>query len=97
VARIALGNKVLEYSLLGLPVLATDHPGIRAVFDDSCFFFYKVGDPADFVRGARSLLSDDACARRKVLTSQEVIDKKGLTWSRVEGRLVGMYRELGRN
>lgn len=97
VARIALGNKVLEYSLLGLPVLATDRPGVRAVFDDSCFFYYKVGDPADFVRAVKSLLSDNACAKRKVLRSQEVIGEKGLTWSRVEERLVGMYKELGRN
>jgi len=96
ITRIALGHKALEYPLLGLPVIATDLPGIRAVFDDSCFFFYKVGDPADFVRAVRALLSDDACAKRKVLTSQDVIDKKGLTWSRVEERLVGMYRELGR-
>jgi glycosyltransferase involved in cell wall biosynthesis len=94
ITRIALGHKALEYPLLGLPVIATDLPGIRAVFDDSCVFFYKVGDPTDFVRAVRSLLSDDACARRKVLTSQEVIDKKGLTWSRVEERLMEMYGKL---
>jgi len=96
ITRVALGHKSLEYPRLGLPVVATDLPGIRAVFDDSCFFFYKAEDPADFVKAMRTLLSDGACARRKVLRSQEIIDKKGLIWSRVEGRLVGMYGELGR-
>lgn len=94
ITRIALGHKALEYPLSGLPVIATDLPGIRAVFDDSCFFFYKVGDSADFVRAVRALLSDEACAKRKILASQDIIDEKGLTWSRVEERLVGMYKKL---
>ena len=94
ITRIALGNKAIENPLMGLPVVATDLPGIRAVFDDSCVFFYKAGDSVDFVRAVRSLLSDNACARRKVLRSQEIIEERGLTWSRVEGRLIGMYRKL---
>jgi len=94
ITRIALGNKALESPLMGLPVVATDLPGIRAVFDDSCFFFYKAGDPADFAKAVRALLSDDACTRRKVQRSQEVIDDKGLTWSRVEERLIEMYGKL---
>jgi glycosyltransferase involved in cell wall biosynthesis len=95
ITRIALGHKVLEYPLLGLPVIATDLPGIRAVFDDSCFYFYKVGDPGDFVRAAKSLLADRDAAARKVLISQEAIEKRGLTWGHMEKRLVDLYRKLG--
>jgi len=94
ITRIALGNKALECPQMGLPVVATDLPGVRAVFDDSCFYFYRAGQPDDFVRAVRALLSDKATARQKILRSQEVIDKKGLTWSRVEGKLVRMYRKL---
>lgn len=94
ITRIALGNKALECPLMGLPVVATDLPGIRAVFDDSCFYYYRAGQPGDFVRAVRSVLADGATARQKVLKSQEIIEKRGLTWDRMERRLVEMYRDL---
>jgi glycosyltransferase involved in cell wall biosynthesis len=94
ITRIALGHKVLEYPLLGLPVIATDLPGLRSVFDDSSFFYYKAGQAEDLVRAVRSLLADPAAARNKVLRSQEVIERKGLTWRHAEKRLVELYGEL---
>lgn len=95
ITRIALGHKVLEYPLLGLPVVATDLPGLRSVFDDSCFYYYRAGHTEDFVRAVRSLFADRATAWKKILRSQEAIEKKGLIWGQVEKKLVDLYRKLG--
>jgi len=95
ITRVALGHKVLEYPLLGLPVVATDLPGLRSVFDDSCFYYYRAGQIGDFVRAVRSLLADRTVARDKVRRSQEAIEKMGLTWGQVQKKLVEMYRGLG--
>jgi len=49
--------KMFEYIQLGVPVLAADTPAVRASFDESCFEFFRAGDPADLaaaiVRSAR--------------------------------------------
>jgi len=95
IAKVALGHKVLETPLFGLPVVAADLPGLRAVFDDSCFFYYRAGQTDDFVRAVRSLMSDKDAARDKVLRSQEVIEKRGLTWDKISKRLIELYRKLG--
>jgi glycosyltransferase involved in cell wall biosynthesis len=94
ITRVALGHKVLEYPLLGLPVVATDLPGLKSMFDDACFFYYRPGKTDDFVKAVRSLLADRAAARQKVLRSQEVIEKRGLTWNQVEKRLIELYEKL---
>jgi len=97
ISRIALGHKALEFSMLGLAVVATDLPGLRRVFDDSCFYYYRANDSKDLGRAIAALLSDGGKAASKVENSQKAMVEKDLTWSKVEQKLVRIYQNLLKN
>ena len=97
ITRIALGHKALESSMLGLAVVAVDLPGLRRMFDDSCFYYYRANDPESLWKAIAALLSDEGKAAMKVDNSQKAMIEKGLTWSKVEEKLVRIYRDLLRN
>jgi len=97
ITHVALGNKAFEYTTAGIPVISSDMDGVRAVFDESCFYFYKAGNPADLCRAIKDVFSDTGNAMNKVNNSQNVINKNKLTWDEMEKRLVETYKNLSGN
>lgn len=90
--RLTLPNKLFEYVLAGLPVLATDLPAIgEFVREHGVGVTVPPGDPTALAAGLRAVL-DPATGtrlRRAVVAAQPV-----LSWRHESERLADVYRGL---
>ncbi|MEM3396205.1 MAG: glycosyltransferase family 4 protein [Thermoplasmata archaeon] len=93
-AWIALGNKALEYTFLGYVVVSSDMPGVREVFSDECFYYYLPEDAESLANAIRLAYSEKVKTIEKIKKAQEVIRRKGMSWSDVKGKLFQLYSRL---
>ncbi len=85
-------NKLFEYAMAGLPVIASDFPEIRAVLDE--WGFGKLIDPADHdavVASLRELITNSA--RRKELAARAKQAAKHLDWKSQVPDLLAVYEK----
>ncbi|NBC17673.1 MAG: glycosyltransferase [Bacteroidetes bacterium] len=91
--RFALPNKLFEYLMAGLPVLASDLPEIRSVVDG-----HEVGllvDPSDrraLVDALRRLVRDASARRRWAANAPSVFET--FSWEAASQRLQRTYSDL---
>ncbi|MGC8913625.1 MAG: glycosyltransferase family 4 protein [Thermoplasmata archaeon] len=94
ITKIAFGNKLIETTVLGLPLVTTDTPGVRAVFDDTCVYFYKPHSAVAFREAINSVFENPDLAVRKVRNAQQRIMEMRITWSEMVRRLCELYSKL---
>jgi glycosyltransferase involved in cell wall biosynthesis len=86
-------NKLFEYLMAGLPVVASDFPEMRRIIKD-----YEVGlvvnpDDVDEIANAlKRLITDSSLYQR--FRKNALSAAKGLSWEEQEGRLVKLYLGL---
>ncbi|MBN1400663.1 MAG: glycosyltransferase family 4 protein [Anaerolineae bacterium] len=69
---IATPCKVLEYAVMGLPVVAARLEILRQIFGDGALAFFEPGDPEDLARCVRALYADPERRAALVRAADEV-------------------------
>ncbi len=95
---IALPNKLFDYMLLGLPVIASDLPEIRNIVTEAgCGVLVDPTDP-DAIAGAIIYLLEHPEEARTMGENGRRAVLERYNWGEMEGRLLEMYRAIeGRN
>jgi glycosyltransferase involved in cell wall biosynthesis len=93
--RLALPNKVFEYVAAGVPVVASDLPGLRALVER-----YRIGwlvDPSDAASVAEGIRTALAERGDPQLRDALAAAARELSWDAERPRLLELYDELGRS
>lgn len=86
-------NKIFEYAMAGLPVLASDFPEIRRIVLDNGFgFVVDPGDSTAIRSSLRSLVTDSNT--REILAEAAVRRSGSLSWETQEPELMNLYRHV---
>jgi glycosyltransferase involved in cell wall biosynthesis len=67
--RFALSTKLFEYVALGIPVVSSDLPTIRAYFSGDEIRFFEPGNPAALAEALVDVYKDAAAARQRALAA----------------------------
>ncbi|MFY1642463.1 glycosyltransferase family 4 protein [Methanoculleus bourgensis] len=93
-AYIGLPNKLFDYMLCGLPVVASDFPEIRRVVADTgCGVLVDPTDPGAIAEAIIYLMEHPEEARRMGENGRRAVLER-YNWGEMEGRLLGLYRYL---
>lgn len=90
--NLILPTKLLEYTAMGLPVVASRLQGITKVFDDRCIRFAETGNARDFAAKVAELCLDPAARRAQSEAAKAAVDK--ISWPVMEARYVNLIRGL---
>ncbi|MEA5446546.1 glycosyltransferase, partial [Gammaproteobacteria bacterium AB-CW1] len=87
-------NKIFEYGMAGLPVIASDFPEIRKIVESADFGLLV--DPADIeaIRAAMIRLRDDAGLRRR-FAENALRQGRALSFDTEAPKLLGVYERIG--
>ena len=86
-------NKLFEYVIAGLPVIATDFPEIRRIVRaHDIGLLVPAGDDVQLQTALTRLLGDPALRRR--YAGNTLIAARYLNWEQQEAELVGLYHRL---
>jgi glycosyltransferase involved in cell wall biosynthesis len=89
--RLTLPNKLFEYALTGVPILATDLPVMREfVARHALGVTVPPGDATALVDSLRTILDPQVNARLRAAVASA---QPGLTWDRESARLREVYRD----
>ena len=93
-AYIGLPNKLFDYMLCGLPVVASDFPEIRKVVSDAgCGVLVDPTDPNAIAEAIVYLLEHPDAARRMGENGRKAVLER-YNWGEMEKRLLAMYRAI---
>jgi glycosyltransferase involved in cell wall biosynthesis len=87
-------NKMVDYWIFGLPVIASRLRAVSELCDDSTLEFYEPGDSADLARAIRHLHDDPA--RREELARNGRRAEQELGWSVQRQKYLGVFDALMR-
>lgn len=79
----------VEAQACGVPVVASDHGGLREVVPENCGGRFRVGDPFELGRKIESLLDDDNRRNRCSLAALDNASR--FDWSRIATTLESVY------
>ena len=89
----SLSNKLLEYLMAGVPVVASDLPEMRRVIEDTCAgLLIDASDPAAIADAINRLLAHKAL--REDMSAKAKAARERYCWEREEHLLVDMYAGL---
>jgi glycosyltransferase involved in cell wall biosynthesis len=93
-AYIGLPNKLFDYMLCGLPVVASDFPEIRKVVGEAgCGVLVDPTDPDAIAEAIIYLLEHPDEARKMGENGRRAVEER-YNWGEMEGRLLDLYRSL---
>lgn len=93
-AYIGLPNKLFDYMLCGLPVIASDFPEIsKVVREAECGVLVDPTDPDAIAEAIIYLLEHPDEARRMGENGRRAVLER-YNWANMEGRLLGVYRQV---
>ena len=93
-ACIGLPNKLFDYMLCGLPVVASDFPEIRNVVGETgCGMLVDPTDPAAIAEAIVSLMEHPEEARRMGENGRRAVLER-YNWGEMEKRLFGVYQAI---
>jgi len=93
-AYIGLPNKLFDYMLCGLPIVASDFPEIRRVVSDAeCGLLVDPANPDAIAGAIIYLMEHPEEAQRMGENGRRAVLEK-YNWEEMEGRLLAMYREI---
>jgi len=73
-----LPNKLMEYAVMGIPVITFRNPVIERYFGDDAVTYVDPATPENLHKAMLSLIRDPAKARAQVAAAQKVME--GRTW-----------------
>jgi glycosyltransferase involved in cell wall biosynthesis len=76
--ELLLPVKLLEYVHMGLPVLASDLPGIRRYFDAESVWLFEPGSPASLAQALHDLRRDPEEGRRRAARAAAAL--RSISW-----------------
>ncbi len=76
---LALSTKTFEYVIMKLPVIASDIPSMRTIFNEKEIYYFKQNDPAHLADTLDDILSDGIHIKEKVASAAEAY--RHLSWS----------------
>jgi glycosyltransferase involved in cell wall biosynthesis len=85
-------NKMMEYWILSLPVIASRLRATSETYDDSILEYYEPGDPVDLARAIRRLHDDPARREELVRNGAEAFERFG--WDVQREVFLGVYADL---
>jgi glycosyltransferase involved in cell wall biosynthesis len=89
----SLSNKLLEYLMAGVPVVASDLPEMRRVMDDTgAGLLVDSSDPCAIGEAVNRLLSDDQLREEMAKKAREARER--YSWRREEKVLLDLYADL---
>lgn len=91
---IATPSKVLEYALMGLPIVASRLPVLETFFDDASIAFYPPGDVDAFAERVLRLYRDPAAAQALVANADRIFVERR-SWADEERAYLSVLRRLG--
>jgi len=90
-------TKLFEYMQAGIPVIASDFPGFRAIVStERCGLLVDPLDPASIARAIEYLLGHPEEAREMGQRGQEAV-RKTFNWVSEESKLLALYAALLRS
>ncbi|MDD5419887.1 MAG: glycosyltransferase, partial [Methanomicrobiaceae archaeon] len=94
---IGLPNKLFDYMLLGLPIIATDLPEIgRIIREADCGILVDPADAAGIAEAIAYLAERPDEAVRMGANGRRAVEER-YNWGRMEGVLLDVYRILERS
>ncbi|WPL18301.1 GDP-mannose-dependent alpha-(1-6)-phosphatidylinositol monomannoside mannosyltransferase [Thiorhodovibrio winogradskyi] len=94
-------NVILEAMAAGLPIMATDIPGVTELLEPDAGCLYPVGEVAALADGLAHLHANPAFALRLGSHARQRIEQSGLSWTAAGERYAELYRqalvEYGKN
>lgn len=85
-------NKMVDYWIFGLPVIASRLRAVSELYDDSVLEYYDSLDPADLARAIRRLHDDPA--RREELARNGRQAQEQFGWAAQQATYLGVYEGL---
>lgn len=100
----SFGIVLIEAMATGLPVIATDYPGVRAVVAEGTGLLAPQGDPGAVAARLRELVEAGEDGRRRIGAEGRARAEREWSWTRLVDRMDGVYgqaievraRKLGR-
>jgi glycosyltransferase involved in cell wall biosynthesis len=89
----SFGIVLIEAMATGLPVIATDFPGVRAVVDDSTGRLVPQGDPPAVASALRELADAGAERRREIGAAGRAKAEREWSWPSLVDRMDAAYAE----
>ena len=86
-------NAILEAMAAGLPVAATDIPGVRELLGADAGLLFPVGDAPALAKSIRTLMDDPGGARDMGRMAVRQIKDNELTWDKAARRYVALYKD----
>jgi glycosyltransferase involved in cell wall biosynthesis len=86
-------NVILEAMAAGLPVVATDIPGVRELLGADAGLLFSVGDAPALVRCIRTLISDPDGSHDMGRMAARRIKDNDLTWDTAARRYIALYKD----
>ena len=84
--------KLLEYVALGIPVISSSTPTIRAYFDETMVSFFHAGDETDLAAKIVALRADPELRSRLVRQAGTFLERH--SWERERGRYCDLVESL---
>ncbi|MFW6268286.1 MAG: glycosyltransferase family 4 protein [Marinilabiliaceae bacterium] len=91
-----MSNMLLEAASLQVPLICSDIPGNRQVFNDDETFFFRSGDASDLAVNIRYVLDHPGEARKVARKGYERLEKE-YNWEHLSRRYAGIYDWLIQN
>ena len=91
-----MSNMLLEAASVGVPVICSDIPGNRQVFNDDEAFFFQSGNAADLARKIQYVLTHPEYAATTAERGYERLNRE-YNWENLSQRYAGIYKWLMRN
>ncbi|KAA3647814.1 MAG: glycosyltransferase family 1 protein [Chloroflexi bacterium] len=91
---VATPTKVLEYAMMGLPILATRLSGIEAIFDDAAVSYVPPGNVEAFAQAVIDLHADPG-KRAELVKQADVEFTSTHSWAQEFNKYVDLLRSLG--
>lgn len=85
-------NKMVDYWIFGLPVIASRLRAVSELYDDSVIEYYEPGDPVDLARAIRRLHDDSA--RREELVQNGRFAQEQFGWAVQQRTFLAVYDAL---